>query len=101
MTLTEKIGALDTNTPSIQSLGLSAYNWWSEASSGVANGRGTQTTKFAYPITTGMSFNRSVWKLTGRQIGREARALMNAGKGYSTFWAPASKKGSYDMSIPD
>ena len=36
----------------------------------------------------GMSFNRTLWKLTGRQIGREARALMNAGNGYSTFWAP-------------
>ena len=35
-----------------------------------------------------MSFNRTLWKLTGRQIGREARALMNAGNGYSTFWAP-------------
>ena len=25
---------------------------------------------------------------TGDQIGREARAMMNAGNGYSTFWAP-------------
>jgi len=46
------------------------------------------TTKFAFPITTGMSFNRTLWKATGAQIGREARALMNAGKAYSTFWAP-------------
>jgi len=42
----------------------------------VSNGH--QTTKFAYPITTGMSFNRTLWQLTGRQIGHEARALMNA-----------------------
>jgi|EP00966_Prymnesium_polylepis_P016432 beta-glucosidase-like glycosyl hydrolase len=64
------------------------YNWWSEASTGVASGRDTQTTKFAFPITTGMSFNRSMWQLTGRQIATEARAMMNAGNGYSTFWAP-------------
>ena len=72
----------------IPSLGLAPYNWWSEASTGVASGRNTQTTKFAFPITTGMSFNRTLWQLTGRQIGREARAMMNAGNGYSTFWAP-------------
>jgi beta-glucosidase-like glycosyl hydrolase len=35
-----------------------------------------------------MSFNRSLWKATGNQIGREARALMNVGLSYSTFWAP-------------
>ena len=40
------------------------------------------------PPSQGMSFNRSMWLLTGRQIGREARAMMNAGNGYSTFWAP-------------
>lgn len=35
-----------------------------------------------------MSFNRSLWKLVGRQIGREARAAMNVGNAFSTFWAP-------------
>jgi pre-mRNA-splicing factor SYF2/beta-D-xylosidase 4 len=86
MTLAEKIGNLNTNAPEIKSLGLNAYNWWSESSSGVD--APTPTTKFAFPITTGMSFNRTLWKLTGRQIGHEARALMNVGKGLSTFWAP-------------
>ncbi|GMH59653.1 hypothetical protein TL16_g02872 [Triparma laevis f. inornata] len=92
MTLDEKISALDSDTPEIPSLGLNRYNWWSEASSGVdthgADDSGTKTTKFAFPITTGMSFNRTMWKATGQQIGREARALMNAGKAWSTFWAP-------------
>mmetsp|Transcript_107725 Transcript_107725/g.303479 ORF Transcript_107725/g.303479 Transcript_107725/m.303479 type:complete len:901 (+) Transcript_107725:91-2793(+) len=88
MTLAEKIGALGTSSPAIPSLGLLSYNWWSEASSGVGSGRNTQTTKFPFPITTGMSFNRTLWKLVGRQIGREARAMMNTGNGYSTFWAP-------------
>jgi beta-D-xylosidase 4 len=35
-----------------------------------------------------MSFNRTLWQMTGRQIGHEARALMNAGLAGSTFWAP-------------
>ena len=35
-----------------------------------------------------MAFNRTLWQLTGRQIGHEARALMNAGQAGSTFWAP-------------
>ena len=41
-----------------------------------------------YPITTGMSYNRSLWRATGAHIGAEARALMNGGESYSTFWAP-------------
>ena len=49
------------------------YNWWSEASTGVANeiegrGKNTSTTKFAFPITTGMSFNRTLWLLTGQCV---------------------------------
>ena len=39
-------------------------------------------------LKPGMSFNRSLWKLVGRQIGREARAAMNTGNAFSTFWAP-------------
>lgn len=77
MSVAEKIGALGTGTPAIPSLGLPAYDWWSEAPSGVAtDGHGvgnTNTMKFAFPITTDMSFNRSMWKATGAQIGREAR----------------------------
>jgi len=83
---TEKIPNLDTTGAAIPSLGLNQYNWWEEASSGVSNNH--ETTKFAFPITTGMSFNRTLWQLTGRQIGHEARALMNAGQAGSTFWAP-------------
>jgi beta-glucosidase-like glycosyl hydrolase len=47
-----------------------------------------ETTKFAFPITMGMSFNRTMWKKSGQQIGREARALRNLGQTGSTFWAP-------------
>jgi beta-glucosidase-like glycosyl hydrolase len=86
MKMAEKLPVLDTNGPAIESLGLDGYNWWEEASTGVS--AGDHTTKFAFPITTGMSFNRTLWQLTGRQIGHEARSLMNAGKAGSSFWAP-------------
>eukprot|EP00418_Pyrodinium_bahamense_P007913 CAMPEP_0179121212 /NCGR_PEP_ID=MMETSP0796-20121207/57152_1 /TAXON_ID=73915 /ORGANISM="Pyrodinium bahamense, Strain pbaha01" /LENGTH=794 /DNA_ID=CAMNT_0020819793 /DNA_START=44 /DNA_END=2428 /DNA_ORIENTATION=+ len=92
MTLDEKIGSLRDKAVAIDSLGLPAYNWWSEATHGVADmrkdWRTPWTTSFAFPITTSMSFNRTLWRKTGEQIGREARALMNAGNAYSTFWAP-------------
>ena len=58
--LKEKLPLLDTGGSPVPSLGLSSYNWWSEASTGVASGRNTQTTKFAFPITTGMAFNRTL-----------------------------------------
>eukprot|EP00931_Biecheleriopsis_adriatica_P051458 TRINITY_DN29844_c0_g1_i2.p1 TRINITY_DN29844_c0_g1~~TRINITY_DN29844_c0_g1_i2.p1 ORF type:complete len:805 (+),score=148.68 TRINITY_DN29844_c0_g1_i2:44-2416(+) len=88
MSLKEKISALGTSTPPIPSLGLPAYNWWSEASSGLGSSGSIEATKFPFPITTGMSFNRTMWSMVGRQIGREARAAMNEGKAFSTFWAP-------------
>ncbi len=96
MTLQEKIANLDTGGAAIKGLDTPAYNWWSEASTGVANEihhSSTQTTKFAFPITTGMSFNRTLWRVTGAQIGREARAMMNAGNGFSSFWAPVINLG--------
>ena len=91
MALTEKIDALGTTQGPTPSLGLGKYDWWSEATSGVANGaHGADGfhTHFAYPVTTGMAFNRTLWRVTGEAIGREARALMNAGKAYSTLWTP-------------
>ena len=105
LSLPEKIGALGTSTPALPSIGMPAgpltpnsgvnhdgqsYNWWTEATSGIswAHCGSCKTSKFAFPITLGMSFNRSLWRATGNQIAREARALMNEGTGYSTFWAP-------------
>lgn len=84
----DKLQMFLTNNPPLPALGLPAYVWGNEATSGVASGRNTQTTKFPFPITTAMSFNRSLWAAIGRQIGREARAEMNKGDGFSTFWAP-------------
>jgi len=85
----------DASAP-IPSLALPYYDWWNEATHGVASGehgvRNTEetpyNTNFPFPITTGMSFNRSLWYKTGAQIGLEARAFMNEGNAFSTFWAP-------------
>lgn len=96
MSLQEKIGVLGNDASAIPSLQLPPYGWWSEATHGVANWphgvRNSEEmpfqTNFPFPILTGMSFNRSLWHAVGAQIGREARAFMNAGSAYSTFWAP-------------
>ena len=96
MSVSEKIGALRDESAPIKSLELPYYDWWSEATHGVASGghgaRNTllepYQTNFPFPITTGMAFNRSLWKATGAQIGLEARAFMNSGNAFSTFWAP-------------
>jgi len=94
LSVAEKIDALDTSEKPLDSLGLNSYNWWSEATHGISHvsnnpSRGTQfETNFAFPITTAMSFNRTMWWATGQQIGREARAFMNVGDAWSTYWAP-------------
>lgn len=96
LTLQEKISALGTSSPALKSLGLNAYNWWSEATHGISHvhysaPNYTGASNVALPITTGCAFNRSLWFATGNQIGREARAFMNGGNAYSTYWAPGMK----------
>ena len=74
------------------SIGLPVYNWWSEATHGLLfvdfAGDLPLASNTALPITTSCAFNRSLWRATGQQIGREARAFANAGQAYSTFWTP-------------
>jgi hypothetical protein len=92
MTQEEKISNLGSSAGPVKGLGLGAYNWWQEGTHGISRVRNDAKTpyetNFPFPITTGMSFNRSLWELTGNRIGREGRAFMNAGNSYSTFWAP-------------
>ena len=45
-------------------------------------------TNFPFPITTVMSFNRTLWRKTGQHIGREARAWYNTGYNGLTYWTP-------------
>ena len=56
LSIVEKIDALGTNTGPLPSVGLPAYNWWSEATHGISHvrdGPGSSTpyeTNFALPI---------------------------------------------------
>ena len=86
MSLSEKIGLLTNSGFGVPSLGMAPYQVWSEATHGVGSSPGVRytgktpaATNFAFPITTAMSFNRTLWHTTGLQIGKEARAFMNAG----------------------
>jgi len=92
LSMQEKATALGTDTKKLSSVGLNAYNWWSEATHGISHVQNNDVTpaetNFALPVTTAGSFNRSLWFETGLQIGREGRAFMNVGNAGSTFWAP-------------
>ena len=92
LSIADKISALGTGTPALNSVGLPSYNWWSEAAHGISHVNNNAPTPWAsntiLPITASCSFNRSLWTATGNQIGREARAFMNAGHADSTYWAP-------------
>ena len=45
-------------------------------------------TNFALPISTAMSFNRTLWSKTAQQIAREARSWYNEGNLALTYWTP-------------
>ena len=65
LSVADKIAALGTNTPSLSSVGLQPYNWWSEATHGLLLVTFTSELPYAsntaLPITTSCSFNRSLW----------------------------------------
>ena len=87
LSLAEKINLTATAGNKFSAVGLAPFTWWEEATHGVGH---AEATNFALPITTSCSFNRSLWRETGNQIGREGRALTNmrapAGGG-ATYWA--------------
>lgn len=95
LTLADKIRATVSGSPSLPSVGLPAYQWWSEATHGISgpgvhhNNELPGATNTALPITTSCSFNRSLWKATGNAIAREGRAYANVGMAGLTFWVSA------------
>jgi beta-glucosidase len=94
LTLEEKISMLGNNSKSIDRLGISAYNWWSEALHGVA--RAGNATVFPQAIGMAASFNDSLLRVCADAISTEARAKFNlttqAGNHFQymglTFWSP-------------
>jgi beta-glucosidase len=94
MTLEEKISQMVYNSPAIDRLGISPYNWWSECLHGVArSGRAT-----VYPQAIGLAatFDTNLIFRIGTAISDEGRAIFHAAtaKGYYrqygglTFWTP-------------
>ncbi|KAL3616166.1 putative beta-D-xylosidase 2 [Castilleja foliolosa] len=96
LTLQEKVKLLVNNAAAVPRLGITAYEWWSEALHGVSNGGfGTNfggefpgATSFPQVITTAASFNASLWESIGKVVSDEARAMYNGGMAGLTFWSP-------------
>ncbi|PWA57455.1 glycoside hydrolase family 3 C-terminal domain-containing protein [Artemisia annua] len=88
---------LVNGAPGVERLGVSEYEWWSEALHGVSrhgkgvrfNGSVKASTMFPQVILTAASFDSRIWYRIGQAIGREARAMYNNGQARGlTFWAP-------------
>jgi beta-glucosidase-like glycosyl hydrolase len=90
LTNDEKADLLVNAAGAVPRLGLSAYNWWSEALHGVA--RDGVATSWPQIIGVASSFNTSLFGLLGGLTGTEARGMNNALEGglYQglTLWAP-------------
>ncbi|KAH6799759.1 hypothetical protein C2S51_036243 [Perilla frutescens var. frutescens] len=96
LTLQEKVSLLVNNAAPVPRLGITGYDWWSEALHGVSDvGPGTKfggefpgATSFPQVITTAASFNASLWEEIGKVVSDEARAMYNGGLAGLTYWSP-------------
>lgn len=94
MTLEERASQLRYDAPTIERLGIPAYNWWNESLHGVA--RAGTATVFPQAIGMAASFDEELLEQVADCISTEGRAKYNA---YSakedrdiykglTFWSP-------------
>ena len=95
MTLAEKIASLGSSNNAIPSLGLPSYSWRSEAEHGIEYARFDQltpyATDFAFPTTLAMSFNKTLFRAIGAQVGAEVRdGLLVAGQKFASRCRDAS-----------
>ena len=95
MTLEEKISQTVHESAAIDRLGVSSYNWWSEALHGVA--RSGRATVFPQAIGMAATFDPDLIETVGNAISDEARAINNHllenNKSQTlyqglTFWSP-------------
>ena len=86
LTLQEKIRSLVNNAAPVERLGISGYEWWSEALHGVSNtGPGVKfggefpgATSFPQVITTAASYNASLWEAIGQvRLWLQSRILFH------------------------
>jgi beta-glucosidase len=88
MTLEEVVGQVVNNAPALSRLGLSRYNYWTEALHGVAVD--APITSFPQPIALGCSWNPELVHRVYSAVSDEARAYHNkTGRGL-TFFSPAT-----------
>lgn len=94
MTVEEKASQMLYNSPAIEHLGIKEYNWWNEASHGVA--RAGTATVFPHAIALAATFDPALLHKVGDVVSTEARAKYNQNikwgdrdiyKGI-TFWTP-------------
>ncbi len=94
MTLEEKCSQLRYDSPSIERLGIPAYNWWNEGLHGVA--RGGTATMFPQAIALAATFDEELLNRIAKDIGTETRAKYNAYSAHGdrdiykglTIWSP-------------
>src|SRR5690554_2177584 len=94
MTLEEKVFQTLHTAPSIERLGVKAYNWWNEALHGVA--RAGVATVFPQAIGLAATFDEDLLEEVADTISTEGRAKFNMQQKYNdtdiykglTFWSP-------------
>lgn len=94
MTVEEKATQLLYNSPAIERLGIHEYNWWNEASHGVA--RSGMATVFPHAIGLAATFDPKLIGEIGEAVSTEARAKYNNSQKYGdydiykglTYWTP-------------
>lgn len=94
MTVEEKASQLLYNSPAIERLGIKEYNWWNEASHGVA--RSGMATVFPHAIGLAATFNPALINSVGDAVSTEARAKYNSSQEHGdydiykglTYWTP-------------
>ncbi|MGF1450730.1 MAG: glycoside hydrolase family 3 N-terminal domain-containing protein [Opitutales bacterium] len=86
LTIEEKCSQLRFDSPAIERLGITPYNWWNEALHGV--GRNGRATVFPEPIGLAASWDARLVESVASSIADEARAKHHE----------AARKGSYRQS---
>ena len=94
MTVEEKISQLLYASPAIERLGIREYNWWNEASHGVA--RSGMATVFPHAIALASTFNPDLIETVGDAVSTEGRAKYNKSVEWGdrdiykglTYWTP-------------
>ena len=94
MTVEEKASQLLYNAPAIERLGILDYNWWNEASHGVA--RTGMATVFPHAIALASTFDPALLEQVGDAVSTEARAKYNSNFAQGdrdifknlTYWTP-------------